>query len=90
MYKQRLVHPIYPSPRISSRLATAVYNQAAGSTSMTDLLVSEATMIIADVEIDAELAFLYVNARRDTEIAVVDFPIVVVFEASLAASSPEA
>jgi hypothetical protein len=57
---------------------------------MTDLLVSEATMIIADVEIDAELAFLYVNARRDTEIAVVDFPIVVVFEASLAASSPEA
>ena len=28
MYKQRLVHPIYPLPRISSRLAAAVYNQA--------------------------------------------------------------
>jgi SAM-dependent methyltransferase len=28
MYKQRLVHPIHPSPRISSRLAAAVYNQA--------------------------------------------------------------
>jgi len=45
---------------------------------------------LAAVEIDAELAFLYVDAEDDTEIAVVDFPIVVVFEASLAATSPEA
>lgn len=28
MYKQSLVHPKHPSPRISSRLAAAVYNQA--------------------------------------------------------------
>jgi hypothetical protein len=35
------------------------------------------------------LAFLHVYARHETESAVVDFPIVVVFEASLAATSPE-
>jgi hypothetical protein len=52
--------------------------------------LAKAVIDVADVEIDAELAFLYVNARHDTEIAVVDFPIVVVFEASLAATSPEA
>jgi uncharacterized protein (DUF1684 family) len=44
----------------------------------------------AAVEVDAERAFLDVDARDDAEIAVVDFPIVVVFEASLAATSPEA
>jgi hypothetical protein len=42
------------------------------------------------VEIDDEFAFLHIDARHDTEIAVVNFPIVVVFEASLAATSPEA
>jgi hypothetical protein len=52
--------------------------------------LAKTVIYVAAVEIDAELAFLYVNARHDTEIAVVDFPIVVVFEASLAATSPEA
>jgi hypothetical protein len=52
--------------------------------------LAKAVTDVAPVEIDAELAFLYVDAEDDTEIAVVDFPIVVVFEASLAATSPEA
>jgi hypothetical protein len=51
--------------------------------------LARAVIDVAAIEIDAELAFLHVDARHDTEIAVVDFPIVVVFEASLAATSPE-